>query len=34
MAKIIDVSVNFRPHTEVKFYDYMGIGRDAAHPSN
>jgi len=32
MAKIIDVSVNFRPHTEVKFYDYMGIRRDAAHP--
>jgi len=30
MAKIIDVSVNFRPHTEVGIYDYLGIPREEA----
>ena len=30
MAKIIDVSVNFRPHTEVGIYDYLGIPREKA----
>ena len=30
MAQIIDVSVNFRPHTEIGVYDYLGISRETA----
>jgi predicted TIM-barrel fold metal-dependent hydrolase len=32
MGRIIDVSVNFRPHTEIGIYDYLGISREASRP--
>lgn len=32
MARIIDVSVNFRPHAELKLYDVLGIPRETVHP--
>ncbi|MEO4040025.1 amidohydrolase family protein [Hoeflea sp. CAU 1731] len=32
MAPIIDVSVNFKPHKELKLYDVLGIDRDTMMP--
>ncbi len=32
MAPIIDVSVNFKPHKELKLYDVLGIDRDTMQP--
>ncbi|GKX32698.1 MAG: amidohydrolase [Rhizobiaceae bacterium MnEN-MB40S] len=32
MAPIIDVSVNFKPHKELKLYDVLGIDRDSMLP--
>ena len=30
MGRIIDVSVNFRPNTEIGIYEYLGIPREEA----
>lgn len=30
MSKIVDVSTNFRPHTQLGLYDYLGIPRETA----
>jgi predicted TIM-barrel fold metal-dependent hydrolase len=31
MGRIIDVSVNFRPHPEIGIYEYLGLKKEAAH---